>query len=75
MANPCIPMSESDIDAKSITVTGKDGTPTTYYYNEDPESPLGYTFYEYSKELDGYIPVDQSDGIISVLLRALTINE
>lgn len=71
LADPCEPLTESDVEATPITVTGKDGTPATYFYVVDPSDPLGYKFYEHSEALGGYALLDPSDPIISRLLKAL----
>ena len=71
LSDPCEPLTAKEVEAKPITVPGKDGQPATFYYDIDPSSPLGYTFYEWSEALSGYVSVDPSDPIVSVLLKAL----
>lgn len=75
LADPCDPVQETDLEATPITVTGKDGTPKTYYYIADPSEPLGYRFFEHSTQLDGYAPLDPSDPIVGELLAALVAQD
>ena len=71
LADPCEAIAEREVEATPITVTGKDGQATTYYYTPDPSSPIGYALFEHSDALGGYVPLDPRDPIISVLLTAL----
>ena len=66
LPDPCDVRCESDVSALPLVVGD-----TTYYYTVDPASPLGYTFYEYRKDLGGYTPIDPSNPVIATLLRAL----
>ena len=71
LADPCLPYAESDIEATPVTVTGRDGAPTTYYV-VDTDSPLGYTFYERAaSDETSFTPVDPSDPIVGKLLEAI----
>jgi hypothetical protein len=66
LPDPCEVRCESEVVAKPVSLGD-----TTYYYTADPSTPSGYVFYTFSKELDGYAPVDPADPLVGELTRAL----
>lgn len=67
LPDPCEPVTESEtVPDGSVEVDG-----VTYYYDRDEASPLGWQFYEYRKDLEGWAVVDPSNPLVIKLLRAL----
>ncbi len=70
--NPCEPMRSQEVDVREIRVAVTPGAePRTYYFADDPSSPLGVRFYEFREDLDGYAEVDLAESAVDALLRAV----
>jgi superfamily II DNA or RNA helicase len=70
--NPCEPMRSQEVDVREIRVAVAPGAePRTYYFADDPSSPLGVRFYEFREDLDGYAEIDLAEGVVDALLRAV----
>jgi predicted acetyltransferase len=54
--DPCYLYEEKTVKAEEIEVDGE-----KYYYKADDKKPLGYIFYEFSKDLGGWIPIADND--------------
>lgn len=62
--DPCEIRYESDVEAIAIENTN-------YYYKVDKSNPVGYVFYKFSEEFNGYTAVDPSDPSIHDLIKLL----
>lgn len=63
LPDPCRQLAEAEVE---VSETEFDGT--SYYYKNDPSAPLGFTFYEYSEELESYTPIGYSTGLYERLV-------
>lgn len=63
LPNPCQPMRESKVQAKSIELGGK-----KYYHREDPTVTFGHRFYEYSESLRSYVEIARDTPLYMQLL-------
>jgi hypothetical protein len=63
LPDPCECRNEADVTATPVQLRD-----ITYYYVVDPSSPLGYTFYIFREDLDGYAAVDPADNVVLELL-------
>jgi hypothetical protein len=60
--DPCEIRYESDVEAIAIG---------NYYYKVDKSNPVGYVFYKFSEEFNGFTAVDPSDPSIHDLIKLL----
>jgi hypothetical protein len=60
--DPCEIRYESDVEAIAIG---------NYYYKVDKSNPVGYVFYKFSEEFNGFTAVDPSDPIVHDLIKLL----
>ena len=65
-ADACRPRAARTVEAAPVELRG-----VTYYYQEDPASPFGYTFFEMRADLGAYAPIDISDIRLPELVRAV----
>ena len=65
-ADSCRPQQERTVTATPVELDG-----VTFYYEEDPESPFGYTFFEERADLGAYAPIDPADQRLPALVRAV----
>jgi hypothetical protein len=65
-ADACRPRAARTVEAAPVELGG-----VTYYYQEDPASPFGYTFFEMRADLGAYAPIDVSDIRLPELVRAV----
>jgi hypothetical protein len=67
--DPCQLNVNQKIEAMSVEHEG-----TTYYYNASKDSALGYKFYQYNEEMDGYAEIPQSDRMLTQLLKKIGLS-
>ena len=60
----CRPQQERTVTATPVELDG-----VTFYYEEDPASPFGYTFFEERADLGAYAPIDPADSRLPALVR------
>jgi hypothetical protein len=56
-------------DKKTVTVQIVEFEDKKYYYSKDEDSPLGYIFYTFDNKINAYVPMDESEQIITKLLK------
>jgi hypothetical protein len=54
LPNPCRPLEQQEVEVAG-TIAGPAGE--EYYYAPDPAAPLGWRFFRYDEELEGYVAV------------------
>ena len=62
----CRPQQERTVTATPVELDG-----VTFYYEEDPASSFGYTFFEERADLGAYAPIDPADPRLPALVRAV----
>lgn len=65
LPDPCEPLEEGEIEAAPLEFEG-----TTFYFQPDPTSPLGFRFFRWDPDLEAYSPVEPSETIFPRLAAA-----
>ena len=71
LSDPCTPTIVTEVAVHEIKMS--DGR--LYYYASDKGSPLGWKFYEWREDLEGYAPIDESEPIVIKLLRKVSSDD
>ena len=67
LPDACRPLEESEVAARELRLPDD---PRQFFFQEDPASPFGATFFAFDEELEAYAPVDPSSGLALRLFEA-----